>query len=220
MSVGLLLVWCVVFALALGLGFYAGSRGGKTHSTPDLQLLEERLQHARNLSMRLGEMAEHEKHVSAASSQLEDHVQLKEGVAWILLQAQHLMHTCRPEQDPRAMDRMEAVLSSTSKSLRHLIEVGRQPVMPWLEFIPATEQLHHTLCLILEINPSKESDLIDFQNSDLQVYTTPVLNQLIALAMRQSLPARCPFKPTAEGLVVLATDGTQAWSQPWEVEAL
>jgi hypothetical protein len=198
MTAGLLLG----MATGFGLGWWLGKQRKVEGPAPDLGLLEERLQHARNVSMRLGELAEHQKRLTAESSHLEQHLQLREGVAWMLLRVQHEMHACNVDSNPEEIDRVERLLSSMSKSLRLLIDVGRTPVLPWGDLQPVAQQVHQTLCLIQGQKPEQNTQKRDSLFTDFECLATNPINQLINLAAAEKMPATFPFVPGKSGLLL------------------
>lgn len=198
MTAGLLLG----MATGLGLGWWLGKQRKVEGPAPDLGLLEERLQHARNVSMRLGELAEHQKRLTAESSHLERHLQLREGVAWMLLRVQHEMHACDVDSDPEEFDRVERLLSSMSKSLRLLIDVGRTPILPWGDLQPVAQQVHQTLCLLQGQEPAQTPHKIKSLFNDYKLIASDVINQLINLSVTGKMPATFPFVPGKSGLLL------------------
>lgn len=191
-------------AAGLGLGWWLGRQRKVEGPAPDLGLLEERLQHARNVSMRLGELAEHQKRLTAESSNLEQHLQLREGVAWMLLRVQHEMHVCDVDSGSEEIDRVERLLSSMSKSLRMLIDVGRTPVLPWGDLQPVAQQVHQTLCLIQGHNPVKTPEDYETSFVDYECLAPNLINQLINLSVTDKMPATFPFMPGKSGLLLHA----------------
>jgi len=201
-------------AAGLGLGWWLGRQRKIEGPAPDLGLLEERLQHARNVSMRLGELAEHQKRLTAESSHLDQHLQLREGVAWMLLRVQHEMHACNVDSDPEEIDRVERLLSSMSKSLRLLIDVGRTPVLPWGDFQPVAQQVHQTLCFLQGLEPAKKLHKSDVLLIDCKCLAPNIINQLINLSITNKMPERFPLVPGKVGLVVQA-HGAHATTYSW-----
>lgn len=205
------------FVLAWGMGWHWGRRRESSEPPPELHVLHQRLLHARNLSMRLGEMAQTEQRLADSHSLLEQHLQLKEGVSWMLLNVEHRLHSCGHEVDSETVERMEHMLSSTSKSLRYLIEVGRHPIMTWSSLVPAAKQMHHSLCLILDQKTSTISQTEFIQSSGNEVYATLVINEMIRLAIHNQLPDTFPLQATSEGVSLRRKDLQSVWFQPWEV---
>ena len=201
-------------AAGLGLGWWLDRQRKIAGPAPDLGLLEERLQHARNVSMRLGELVEHQKRLTAESSHLEQHLQLREGVAWMLLRVQHEMHACDKNSAPEEIDRVERLLSSMSKSLRLLIDVGRTPVLPWGDLQPAAQQVHQTLCLIQGLEPAQKQNDINVLTADYMCLEPSLINQLINISISNKMPERFPFVPGKEGLVLQA-HGAHATTYSW-----
>lgn len=215
----MMLVLCLTTASGLVCGFWLGMRHIAKAPQMNLALLEERLQHARNVSMRLGELTEHQRRLTTESFNLEHHLQLRDGVAWMLLCVQHEMHHSGVALDPAESDRIERLLSSMSKSLRLLMEVGRTPVLPWREFKPVAEQLHQTLCLLCRTLPETKMPNTRSEHTGSKCFSLPLINQLINLSATNSMPESFPISPHTEGLVLHGRHDTQVRTYAWESDA-
>jgi hypothetical protein len=133
----------------------------------------------------------------------------------MLLRVQHEMHACNVDSDPEEIDRVERLLSSMSKSLRLLIDVGRTPVLPWGDLQPVAQQVHQTLCLLQGQEPDQNTQKFDALFADFECRTTNSINQLINLAAAEKMPATFPFVPGKSGLL-LHPQGAPGKTYSWE----
>lgn len=207
-------------ALAMALGFWAGQRGrrGRTvsNSIHALQTLQERLIHARNMGMRLQELATTEQRLHEEQAHLALLHELKEEVNWLLAEVQSQLDR-HHEEDPA---RLEAMIDATGKSLRLLMDAGRQPHVTWSQAADTLNHLHKTLCLIRNL-PAFEVINARPEHAHLHVNYVKLSQSLIEIHRANNLDHTASFFSLDAGVEIRLSDGTRhlvLWSQD-EAEA-
>ena len=181
---------------------------------PDLLGLEERLRHARNLSMRLSELAEKQSRLSVESRHLEHHLSLKEGVSWMLTQVHERMDSCRPSTSAEESERMEELLSATCKSLRCLLEAGSSPLISLEDLHPMTRTVHRTLCLLQQRRRGSVL-FADSVSTEFQIDAIYHLQLLFQLCMNHKLPEHVVMQASHHGLSMKSVHGNEVAFYPW-----
>lgn len=129
---------------------------------PPLELLKERLHHARDVGMRHRELAIQSERKALESQQVQTLEHIREHVGWVLIQLERAMELWIRESqvvdcedinlgDPlhddsaHARDHVEWLLEITSKTLRHALDICRSPAWEWRDLQPKLTHVAHTL---------------------------------------------------------------------------
>ena len=96
-------------------------------SPSELKNLQGRMFHARNMGMRLQELASNQQRLQAEQAHLRLLQDLKDEVQWLLSQVESTLAE-HHKHDP---DRLEDMLDATGKALRLVLDAGRQPMTTW-----------------------------------------------------------------------------------------
>lgn len=180
-------------------------------STSALKTLQGRMLHARNMGMRLQELASNQQRLQAEQAHLRLLQDLKDEVQWLLSQVESTLAE-HHKHDP---DRLEDMLDATGKALRLVLDAGRRPMTTWQQAQETLTHLHKTLCLIRD-TPTPTSQIEVSQVSEKHV-NQAVLIQLLIETHRLGLTAELfPFVGHDSGVTARLSNGTQrsvAWSQ-------
>ena len=183
----------------------------KGESGETLMTLQGRLLHARNMGMRLQELASSEERLQKEQKHLSRLHRLKNEVQWLLatvesqLTQRHLHHP----------DRLEDMLDATGKSLRLLLDAGRCPEEPWNKAFKSLHHIHKTLCLVRGI-PSQKEGTINTQHALFVVNNINLTQQLIEMHRTELIDDVFPFSSQPFGVTAFLKNGSQReikWSQ-------
>ena len=147
---------------SLAVGTWWGSTASGSKSKPaNLQTLQERIMHAKNLSMRMEELFRKEQQLMDEQASFSTLLSLKEETEWLLgLVEQRLL-----EGDVSELESVEALLDAAGKTLRLVLDIGQRPHMHWVDLEPSLIHIHKTLCLAstnqLPNDFKSESETID-----------------------------------------------------------
>lgn len=171
---------------SFGWGLHLGwSRRESSSEIVHLPTLEERLFHARNLSMRLGELAEHQRKCSAEQEALTQLNDMKLGVEWMLGEVERNMV---PPHSESQKEEVERLVAATGKCLRSLLHIGRHPYQSKEDALSSIEPLKHTLDMLKGTNKTK-STKIDFEVLDKKTNTVFLVNQIFNQYIAKNHPA-------------------------------
>ena len=179
-------------------------------SPSELKTLQGRMLHARNMGMRLQELASNQQRLQEEQAHLRLLQDLKDEVQWLLSQVESTLAE-HHKHDP---DRLEDMLDATGKALRLVLDAGRRPLTTWQQAQETLTHLHKTLCLIRD-TPIPISQNESYQETEKQVNQV-VLIQLLIEIHRLGLTAESfPFVGHDAGVTARLSNGTQrsvAWS--------
>ena len=180
-------------------------------SPSELKTLQGRMLHARNMGMRLQELASNQQRLQEEQAHLRLLQDLKNEVQWLLFKVESTLAE-HHKHDP---DRLEDMLDATGKALRLVLDAGRRPMTTWQQAQETLIHLHKTLCLIRD-TPTPISRNESSQSTGKQVNQV-VLIQLLIETNRLGLTAESfPFVGHDSGVTAWLSNGTQrsvAWSQ-------
>lgn len=192
--------------MAWALGFWAGQRGKPAQATSNpkdtLQTLQGRLLHARNMGMRLQELATTEQRLQEEQAHLALLHELKDEVNWLLSEVQSRLDR-HPQEDPA---RLEAMIDATGKSLRLLMDAGRQPHATWSKASEGLNHLHKTLCLIRDL-PASSPVSEKSEHTDFHVNYTLLSQSLIELHRTDRIHHDTPFASLDAGVELRLREG-------------
>ena len=180
-------------------------------STSALKTLQGRMLHARNMGMRLQELASNQQRLQAEQAHLRLLQDLKDEVQWLLSQVESTLAE-HHKHDP---DRLEDMLDATGKALRLVLDAGRQPMTTWQRAQATVAHLHKTLCLIRDL-PTPYSKNVNSQNTEKQVNQVVLIQLMIELHRLDLTDETFPFLGSDSGITARLSDGSQrsvAWSQ-------
>ena len=137
--------------LSLGAGCWWGAATSAVkRNPPDLQHLQERIMHAKNLSMRMEELFRKEQELVDEQASYSTLLALKDETEWLLdLVEGRLMQGERLD-----LDNVDALLDATGKTLRLVLDIGQHGRMEWTTLEPSLGHIHKTLCLASHHQPS------------------------------------------------------------------
>ena len=129
---------------SLVVGCWVGSTiAAEKKNPPNLQSLQERIMHAKNLSMRMEELFRKEQQLMDEQASYTTLLSLKEETEWLLgLVEKRLM-----EGDSSDLESVETLLDATGKTLRLVLDIGQRSHMTWTALKPDLVHIHKTLCL-------------------------------------------------------------------------
>lgn len=204
-----------VAVLAWTLGLLVGRARAKQHevkaSSPELSTLQGRMVHARNMGMRLQELASNQRRLQEEQAHLQLLQDLKDEVQWLLSQVESEL-TEHHKSDP---ERLEDMLDATGKALRLVLDAGRRPNTTWHEAKPALSHLHKTLCLIRNL-PAPKSFQTYNQHADNHVNQAQLIQLMIESCRLERTDASFPFSTHASGVTMQRENHpprTVLWSQ-------
>ena len=174
---------------SLALGCWLGTTTPAVkRNPPNLQSLQERIMHAKNLSMRMEELFRKEQQLLEEQASYTTLLSLKAQTEWLLgLVEKRLM-----KGDSWDLEQVETLLDATGKTLRLVLDIGQRPHMPWTTLQPNLIHIHKTLCLA-SINqlPNEEKIESHFIEDE---YDGPHLVQLLIQQHRnQNVGLAWPF---------------------------
>lgn len=167
--------------------------------------------HARNMGMRLQELASNQQRLQEEQAHLRLLQELKDEVQWLLSRVEATLGK-HHKHDP---DRLEDMLDATGKALRLLLDAGRQPMTTWSRAQETLTHLHKTLCLIRNL-PTPISENSDFQNTEKQINQVVLIQLMIESHRLELTNESFPYVGVDSGVTARLNDGTQrsvAWSQ-------
>lgn len=167
--------------------------------------------HARNMGMRLQELASNQQRLQEEQAHLRLLQDLKDEVQWLLSRVEATLGE-HHKHDP---DRLEDMLDATGKALRLLLDAGRQPMTTWSRAQETLTHLHKTLCLIRNL-PTPISEKSDCQNTEKQINQVVLIKLIIEFHRLELTHESFPYVGVDSGVTARLNDGTQrsvAWSQ-------
>ena len=180
-------------------------------SPSELKNLQGRMLHARNMGMRLQELASNQQRLQAEQAHLRLLQDLKDEVQWLLSQVESTLAK-HHKHDP---DRLEDMLDATGKALRLVLDAGRQPMTTWQRAQATVAHLHKTLCLIRDLpTPSSIND--NYQSIEKQTNQVVLIQLMIELHRLDLTGETFPFLGSDSGITARLSNGTQrsvTWSQ-------
>ena len=180
-------------------------------SPSELKNLQGRMLHARNMGMRLQELASNQQRLQAEQAHLRLLQDLKDEVQWLLSQVESTLAE-HHKHDP---DRLEDMLDATGKALRLVLDAGRQPMTTWQRAQATVAHLHKTLCLIRDLpTPSFTND--NSQNTEKQINQVVLIQLIIEFHRLELTGETFPFLGSDSGVTAQLSNGAQrsvAWSQ-------
>ena len=185
----------LVAALALALGYAWGLKRKPSASPPDFSRLQAQMMHARNMGMRMNELASSEVKLERERLELERLMALKEEVQWLL----ETVETMIQHPDPNRHDMLDQLLDATGKSLRHL---GQAPIQPWPTLCDGLQHLHKTLCLAREIHPAPPIKN-EAQSIENKYDSVTLSQQLIEIHRKGWTQEKFPFVMEQKGLTLV-----------------
>jgi len=188
----------LVAALALALGYAWGLKRKPSASPPDFSRLQAQMMHARNMGMRMNELASSEVKLERERLELERLMALKEEVQWLL----ETVETMIQHPDPNRHDMLEQLLDATGKSLRLLLNFGQAAIQPWPTLCDGLQHLHKTLCLAREIHPSPPINS-ELQNTENKYDSVTLSQQLIEIHRKGWTQNNFPFVMEQKGLTLV-----------------
>ena len=180
-------------------------------SPSELKTLQGRMLHARNMGMRLQELASNQQRLQAEQAHLRLLQDLKDEVQWLLSQVESTLAE-HHKHDP---DRLEDMLDATGKALRLVLDAGRQPMTNWQRALETLTHLHKTLCLIRDL-PTPTSINDTSQNTEKQINQVTLIQLTIELHRLELTGESFPFVGHDSGVTARLSNGTPrsvAWSQ-------
>ena len=180
-------------------------------SPSELKNLQGRMLHARNMGMRLQELASNQQRLQAEQAHLRLLQELKDEVQWLLSQVESTLAE-HHKHDP---DRLEDMLDATGKALRLVLDAGRQPMTNWPRALETLTHLHKTLCLIRNL-PTPSSINNNSQNTEKQINQVVLIQLMIEVHRLELTGETFPFLGSDSGITARLSDGAQrsvAWSQ-------
>ena len=204
-----------VAVLAWTLGLFVGRARAKEHevkaSSPELSTLQGRMVHARNMGMRLQELASNLRRLQEEQAHLQLLQDLKNEVQWLLSQVESEL-TEHHKSDP---ERLEDMLDATGKALRLVLDAGRRPKTTWEEAQRALSHLHKTLCLIRNL-PAPKPIKIENQYADNHINQAQLIQLMIESHRLGRTDVPFPFAADSSGVIMQRKDHpprTVLWSQ-------
>ena len=129
---------------SLALGWWWGSTTCTvSKNPPNLQSLQERIMHAKNLSMRMEELFRKEQKLMSEQASYTTLLSLKHETEWLL----GLVESRLMEGKATDLESVETLLDATGKTLRLVLDIGQRSQMSWTELKPNLFHIHKTLCL-------------------------------------------------------------------------
>ena len=175
------MIWWML-ALAV-LGWAVGRHTGllvraPAEHPPDLERLNERLMHVRNVGMRLNELAASEMRLSGEKRQLQSLQKLKPEVEWMLGEVERQMSECAPDSlHPSQAEHLENLLDATGKSLRMLLDIGQHSNPSNIDLAATIQHLYKHLNLL--VPDLSKPDLTDFQTIENHNSSIDLCQQII-----------------------------------------
>lgn len=180
-------------------------------SPSELKSLQGRMLHARNMGMRLQELASNQQRLQEEQAHLRLLQDLKDEVQWLLSEVE-LTLAAHHKHDPT---RLEDMLDATGKALRLVLDAGRRPMTTWQQAQETLTHLHKTLCLIRNL-PIPNPIVNVPQNTEKQVHQASLVQLIIEVHRLELIDELFPFVSHDKGVTARLNDGTQrsvAWSQ-------
>ena len=130
--------------LSLAVGCWLGTTTyAAKGSSPNLQHLQERIMHAKNISMRMEELFLKEQQLMDEQASYNTLLSLKEETEWLLA----LVEKRLIEGESSDLESVERLLDATGKTLRLVLDIGQRSHMSWTALKPNLVHIHKTLCL-------------------------------------------------------------------------
>ena len=180
-------------------------------SPSELKTLQGRMLHARNMGMRLQELASNQQRLQEEQAHLRLLQDLKDEVQWLLSKVESTL-TEHHKHDP---NRLEDMLDATGKSLRLVLDAGRQPMTTWQRARETLTHLHKTLCLIRDL-PIPKATINAYQSAEKHINQVFLIQLLIEIHRLELTDELFPYVGHDSGVTARLNDGTQrgvAWSQ-------
>lgn len=147
---------------SLAVGWWLGtSTAAVKRNPPNLQSLQERIMHAKNLSMRMEELFRKEQQLMEEKASYTTLLSLKEETEWLL----GVVEKRLTKGGSSDLEHVETLLDATGKTLRLVLDIGQRSHMPWTTLQPNLIHIHKTLCLAsrnqLPDDPTFDSHFIE-----------------------------------------------------------
>lgn len=166
---------------SLALGCWWGTASAAVRrKPPNLQSLQERIMHAKNLSMRMEELLRKEQQLMNEQASYTTLLSLKEETEWML----GLVESRLMEGGTSDLEHVESLLDATGKTLRLVLDIGQRPHMPWTTLQPNLIHIHKTLCLASRNQLPNELEIESYLIED--EFDGPHLVQLLIQQHRQN----------------------------------
>ena len=188
----------LVAALALALGYAWALKRKPSASPRDFSRLQAQMMHARNMGIRMNELASSEVKLECERLELERLMALKEEVQWLL----ETVETMIQHPDPNRYDMLEQLLDATGNSLRLLLNFGQAPIQPWPNLCNGLQHLHKTLCHAREIHPAPPINN-ELQNTENKYDSVTMSQQLIEIHHKGWTQEEFPFVMEQKGLTLV-----------------
>ena len=212
--------WLVVLVIpfAFALGWLIAGRKRNNHQDVEWDALQARLNHARDLSMRMGELAQNQNKLADEQRHLDGLINMKAGSHAMLSDINVVFDLARRNG---VLSSAEDALSATSKSLRILLHVGQYPIQSWDEIEPQLRHVHSTLTRQFHsFNCANDIHNKNFLFSDYQVNGVLLFDRLFTLNKMNILGDSFPFQAESTGIIERHQKNPEAWCQPWESRTL
>lgn len=180
-------------------------------SPSKLKTLQGRMLHARNMGMRLQELASNQQRLQEEQAHLQLLQKLKDEVQWLLSKVESTLD----EHHKHNPDRLEDMLDATGKALRLVLDAGRRPMTIWHRAQEILTHLHKTLCIIRDL-PTPIPTFEGIQNTEKQINQVILIQLIIELHRLKLTDELFPFVGHDSGVIARLSDGSQrsvAWSQ-------
>ena len=150
--------------LSLGAGCWWGAATSAVkRNPPDLQHLQERIMHAKNLSMRMEELFRKEQELVDERASYSTLLSLKNETEWLL----DVVENRLMNGESSDLDSVDSLLDATGKTLRLVLDIGQCGRLDWGTLEPSLSHIHKTLCLASQHQHTKQhiqsSELIDYK---------------------------------------------------------
>lgn len=172
MTIGAVSLLCGLAAFAFAYGHAEAWRSPWTSTAPSLPD-SSRLRHVRTMGMKVNEWVVQKDHLSREQEELKELASLKVGVHWMLKTLHNRMK--RPG-DP---DLLDDLIPMTSKSLRHLLDIARNPNTEAMDAEDGLQHIRRTCDRLLDQDfPKSDNHFSRHLNVDSESFAINQLNQM------------------------------------------
>jgi len=208
----------LVIPLAFAIGWMIADRSRKDQQDVKWDVFHARLNHARDLSMRMGELAQNQNQLSDEQRHLDGLINMKAGSNAMLSEIYVILDEAG---NNGTLSLAEDALSATSKSLRILLHVGQHPIQTWNAIEPQLRHVHNTLTQqFLSANDTIHVHNENCQFSDFHINGAILFDRMFTLKKINNLGDSFPFHAESNGITERHQKSYEAWSQPWESRPL
>ena len=196
-----LVIGGAVASLAVGCWWGSKSIPAKRKG-PDLHILQERIMHAKNVTMRMEELLHKEQKLADEQESYSALVSLKEETEWLLslVEAQVLKGNSSDLED------IESLLDATGKTLRLVLDIGQRSTLRWTTLMPSLHHIHKTLCLVSK-TPTPHNHILDSKSVDFHVNGTMLVQLLIQEYRMGNVGSSWPFATRNQTLHFMPLNG-------------